>query len=307
MNKERFLVEAPYAVARRTKNLRILVTGAAGKIGSCVVMELVKHGHWVRALDRRPLPADVRAGAETLYADLADPLTLLNAVQGCNAVAHIGAIPNPGLPPDEILRINVVGTQNVLEAARAEGIEKVVLTSSVGALGFSFPTHPCLPDYLPVDTQHPRRPQDIYGLSKLMNEESAAAMTRLCGMTTIVLRPPAVWDLNQANQRGWLKGAMERHGENRDPSLWGYIDVWDQAVAFRLALETGLTGHHVFFTMTDDLAVNATAAELTERHFPQLLPDLARLTGQTFYDLTPAREQLGFVAERTWRKALEED
>ena len=45
--------------------------------------------------------------------------------------------------------------------------------SSVGALGFSFPKHPCLPDYLPVDTAHPRRPQDVYGLSKLMNEESA--------------------------------------------------------------------------------------------------------------------------------------
>ena len=283
------------------------MTGAAGKIGSRVVMELVKHGHQVCALDRRPLPADVRASADTLYADLTDPLALLNAVQGCDAVAHIGAIPNPGLPPDEILRINVVGTQNVLEAARAEGVPKVVLTSSVGALGFSFPTHPCLPDGLPVGAAHPRRPQDIYGLSKLMNEESAAAMTRLCGMTTIVIRPPAVWDLDQAKQRGWLQGAMERHGENRDPSLWGYIDVLDQAVAFRLALEAELTGHHVFFTMADDLAANATASELTERHFPQLLPDLARLTGQTFYDLAPARDQLGFAAERTWRKVLEEN
>ncbi len=245
--------------------------------------------------------------AEVVYADLTDPLALLNAASGCAAVAHIGAIPSPSLPPDELLRINVIGTQNVLEAARAEGIEKAVLTSSVGALGFSFPTHPCLPDYLPVDTAHPRRPQDAYGLSKLMNEESAAAMTRLCGMTTIVIRPPAVWDLDRAKQHGWLRRTLESRGEDRDPSLWGYIDVADQAVALRLALESPLTGHHVFYTMADDLGVSAAVQELTERHFPHLLPDLARLTGQTFYALAPAREQLGFVAARTWRQVLGEE
>jgi UDP-glucose 4-epimerase len=285
--------------------VQILVTGAAGRIGSKVVPELARHGHTVKALDRRQMPPEVRHAAETVYADLTDPLAMLNAVRGCEAVAHIGAIPAPTVPPDELLRLNVVGTQNVLEAAAAHDIPRVVLTSSVGALGFSFPTHPCLPDYLPVDTAHPRRPQDVYGLSKLMNEESAAAMTRLNGMTTIVLRPPAVWDLQRAKQHGWLRRAAERRGEERDNSLWGYIDVHDQAVAFRLALESDLTGHHVFYTMADDLGVNATARELTERHLPNLMPYLDRLTGGTFYDLTPAREQLGFVAERTWRQALE--
>ena len=269
--------------------------------------ELANHGHRVLALDRRPLPADVRAMADVLYADLTDPIAMLNAVHGCDAVAHIGAIPSLSVPSHELLRMNVIGTQNILEAARAENIPKVVLTSSIGALGFSFPTHPCLPDYLPVDTAHPRRPQDIYGLSKLMNEECAAAMTRLCDMATIVIRPPAVWDIDRAKQHGWLRRSAERTGEERDSALWAYIDVQDQAVAFRLALETPLTGHHVFYTMADDLGVNATIAELTERHFPNLLPDLARLTGNTFFDLTPAREQLGFVAERTWRKALEEE
>ena len=285
--------------------MRILVTGAAGRIGSHVVRELATHGHTVRALDRRPLPPDVREVSEPLYADLTDALAMLNAVTGCDTIAHIGAIPGPNLPADEVLRLNVIGTQNILEAAAAHDISRVVLTSSVGALGFSFPTHPCLPDYLPVDIAHPRRPQDIYGLSKLMNEESAAAMTRLRGMTTIVIRPPVVWDLERARQRGWLKHTSERHGEGWDPSLWGYIDVHDQAMAFRLALESSLTGHHVFFTMADDLGVNATLVELAARHLPDLLPHLVRLTGRTFYDLTPARDQLGFTAEQTWRKVLE--
>ncbi len=283
------------------------MTGAAGKIGSKVVQELVKYGHTVRATDRRPVPGEVRTMAEVVYADLTDPLALLNAVRGCDAAAHIGAIPSPSVPPDEVLRLNVIGTQNILEAARAEGLSKVVLTSSIGALGFSFPTHPCPPDYLPIDTAHPRRPQDIYGLSKLMNEESAAAMTRLCGLTTIVIRPPYVMDLDQAKERGWLKSFPERKGDHYDSSFWSYIDVLDQAIAFRLALEADLVGHHVFYTMADDFVVNATASALAERHLPQLTGDLPRLTGQTFFDLAPAREQLGFTAKRTWRKALEED
>ena len=285
--------------------MRILVTGAAGRIGSKVVPELVKHGHTVKALDRRQMPPEVRHAAETVYADLTDALAMLNAVGGCDAVAHIGAVPSPSVPPDEVLRLNVIGTQNVLEAASAHDIPRVVLTSSVGALGFSFPKHPCLPDYLPIDTAHPRRPQDSYGLSKLMNEESAHAMTRLTGMTTIVIRPPFVMDLERAKAHGWLQRMTERRGEERDNSLWGYIDVHDQAVAFRLALESDLTGHHVFYTMANDLTVSVTARELAERHLPNLLGDLDRLTGKTFYDLTPAREQLGFVAERTWRGVLE--
>ncbi len=251
------------------------------------------------------MPQEVRAAAETVYADITDSLSLLNAAAGCDSIAHLAAIPAPHAPADEVLRLNVIGTQNALEAAHAHDIPRVVLTSSVGALGFSFPKHPCLPDYLPVDVAHPRRPQDSYGLSKLMNEESAHAMTRLTGMTTIVLRPPAVWDLDRAKRHGWLQRALDNKGEERESSLWGYIDVRDQATAFRLALESDLSGHHVFYTMADDLRVNATVRELTERHLPDLIPYLDRLTGRTFYDLTPARAQLGFVAERTWGSVLE--
>ena len=270
-----------------------------------MVLELAGHGHTIRALDRRPLPQEVRAVAEAVYADITDPLSLLNAAAGCDAIAHLAAIPGPFGPADEVLRLNVIGTQNALEAAHAHDIPRVVLTSSVGALGFSFPKHPCLPDYLPIDTAHPRRPQDVYGLSKLMNEESAQAMTRLTGMTTIVLRPPAVWDLDRAKRHGWLQRTRERRGDERDPSLWGYVDVHDQAIAFRLALESDLTGHHVFYTMADDLGVNATARELAERHLPDLAGQVDRLNGNTFFDLTPARQHLGFVAERTWRAALD--
>ncbi len=289
--------------------MKILVTGAAGLLGAWVARELADHGHHVLTLDRRPLPADLRRdNVQAVYADLGDPLAVLGAAANCEAIAHLAAYAGPNAPTRaDLLRVNVIGTQNILDAAEAHGMAKVVLTSSVGALGFSFPTHPCLPDYLPVDASHPRRPQDIYGLSKLMSEECAAAMTRRCGLTTIVFRPPYVMDLEHARARGWLQRKIQQGSQERDSSLWGYIDVRDQARAYRLALESDLTGHHVFYTMADDVASELTVRELAERFLPSLAEQAARLPGNCFYDLAPTRDLLGFVAERVWRAEMERE
>jgi len=288
--------------------MRVLVTGASGRVGSAVVPELAEHGHHVCALDNRPISPDVRRErVSVLYADITDTLAMLSVCAGFDAVVHIAAYPSPGrLTSAELLRVNVLGTQNMLDAAVANGIPKVVLTSSVSALGFSFPTHPCLPDYLPVDLAHPRRPQDIYGVSKLMNEEGAAAMSRKTGLTTIVLRPPAVFDLEKAKADGWLPRMVERSKEHRHDSLWAYIDERDLARAYRLAVESSLTGHHVFYAMTDDVSADATPAELAARHLPDLAAQAECLPGNGFYDLSATREHLGFEAERTWRKIMEQ-
>lgn len=289
--------------------MRVLVTGAAGRVGAAVVPELAAHGHDICALDTRPLPSEVRVpGVQPLYADITDPLAMLNATVGFDAIIHIAAYASPWrLTAAELLRVNVIGTQNMLEAAVTHGIGKVILTSSVGALGFSFPTHPCLPDYLPVDLAHPRRPQDPYGLSKLMNEESAAAVTRQSGLTTIVLRPSWVGNLERAAADGWLRRMLERGKESRHDSLWAYIDERDLARAYRLALEASLTGHHVFYTMADDVHVDATVADLAAQHLPpHLAQQAARLPSNCFYDLSATRELLGFTAERTWRKIMEQ-
>jgi nucleoside-diphosphate-sugar epimerase len=243
-----------------------------------------------------------------VFADVADPLAMLTAATGCDGLIHLAAYTTPyGITAAELLRVNVIGTQNALDAAVAAGMPRVVLTSSIGALGFSFPTHPCLPDYLPVDAAHLRRPQDVYGLSKLMNEEAAAAATRLHGIATVVLRPPVIWDLALARERGWMSWERIREDPGRmKKDLWAYIDVGDFAVACRLAAESTVTGHHVLFTMAEDVSAELYPAELAERYLPELAEDARRLVRPCFYDTQPARDLLGFVAARTWRQALEE-
>ena len=289
--------------------MRILVTGAFGKAGRWVVKELLANGHQVRALDRTPPPADLReSGMETVFADIGEPLPTMTAAMGCDGLVHLAAYPGPSnVTTAELLRVNVIGTQNVLDAAVAAGMARVVLTSSIGALGYSFPTHPCLPDYLPVDAAHPRRPQDAYGLSKLMDEEAAAAATRLHGLATLVLRPPIILDLEAANQRGWLPRMLDHNRHHYNKDLWAYIDGRDFAVACRLAVESDLTGHHVVYTMADDVSADATPQELAAEHLPQLVDDARRFTHSCFYDLAPARELLGFVAHRTWRQVLADE
>ena len=290
--------------------MHILVTGACGTVGARVVKELAQHGHFVRAVDNRPLPEDVRGltNVAAVYLDIADPLALLNNMADIDAVAHLAAIPNLNAGTNaQILTVNVVGTQNILDAAEAHGVEKVVLTSSIGALGFSFPTHPIMPDYLPIDVNHPRRPQDVYGVSKVANETSAEAWTRRTGKTTIVLRPPAVFNLQRAKTHGWLARGPQHRAEQFNQDFWSYVDVRDLAVCFRHALEENVMGHHVFFAMADDVFATVGARELIERHMPDFVRFADNLTGNSLYDLVHARDILGFSAEHTWRSVLDND
>lgn len=288
--------------------MRVLITGTSGLIGQWTARELLQHGYYVRGVDRKPPPDDLRRNEriDIVYADIADSMAMMQACEGCDAVIHLAAYPQPrNVPVDEMIRVNVTGTQNILEAAMAHDIEKAVITSSVGALGFSFPKHPCLPDFLPITIDHPRRPQDIYGLTKLMNEESAAAATRLSGMTTIVFRPPGTFDMAHAIAHGWLEHMPNWKPRHMETSFWGYIDVRDAARAYRLAIESNLTGNHTFFIMADGVGVGSSLQELTEEFLPHLVGDLPKLTGKSFYDLKPAEEKFGFRAKYVWRDLLE--
>src|SRR5579872_7430105 len=112
-----------------------LVTGASGFIGWHVARLLIERGHRVRALIR-PSSKLRELDAEPVSGDLRDRESLERAAAGCGLVFHVAADYRLWAPdPDEMYRSNVEGTRNLLDAARKQGVERVVYTSTVGCIG----------------------------------------------------------------------------------------------------------------------------------------------------------------------------
>ena len=281
---------------------KVLVTGASGHVGAAVVRELLDHGYVVRGLDQKPLPADLRGRIEMVYATLTDRLAMFAAAEGCDAVAHLAAIPHPQVPnPQDIIPVNVVGTANLLEASERLGIKRFVIASTCCTFGFYFAVHPFDADYLPLDENHPLRPQDLYGLSKTMMEEACAAYTQRNGMTTVALRLTTVTDFSHGI-KPWLKHHLTNREEKRR-DYWTYVMISDAARSFRLALENAPEGTsaNLIIAARDSFTVFDTHA-LVKKYFPQQIEPVAGLSSTaSLYDTRRAEAHIGFVANDTWR------
>src|SRR6478735_477081 len=154
---------------RRSNNMtaaarqRVLITGAGGNMGRMLRERLAAPGRTLRLLNRSPLtPAGPGEAVETISASVTDFAAVLAACEGVDAIIHLGGLSGEA-PFEEILHTNVLGSQHVLEAARRQGVRKVLLASSNHAVGY-FSRDDAPPDGLPADL--PPRPDSFYGWSK---------------------------------------------------------------------------------------------------------------------------------------------
>ena len=184
---------------------KIVVTGGSGRLGQFVIRELLAHRYEVLSLDRVP-PREKLCPA--WIADLRHAGDLFEAAKGAYGIIHLGAYQAPNLAPDaEIFNNNVTSTYNLLRAAADSGVKKVVIASSTAAFGFIYAKNLWAPDYLPLDESHPSKPQDSYGLSKVVGEQIADSIVAVHkGITISSLRFPGVnFDLSYAGFRDrWL-------------------------------------------------------------------------------------------------------
>jgi UDP-glucose 4-epimerase len=244
---------------------RVLVTGGSGAVGAYVVDELLQHGYTLGVLD---LVAPRQAQVRFHQADIRDLDAVLAAMDGYDAVVHVAGIPHPlNDPAKRVFDVNVNGTFNTLEAAAQHGISRVVMTSSESTLGFAFMTQAMVPLYVPIDEQHPNRPQDPYGLSKVVCEQICQSYSARYAMVTICLRAPWIW-LPQESQRAFYRSLVAEYG-SWNKNLWAFVDARDVAVAHRLALEAPLeTRHEAFFITAADNWTGRRSRELLAQYYP---------------------------------------
>lgn len=276
----------------------IVVTGGSGRAGTYIIPELTEHGHRVRNVDRRGPEGE--SHARLFRADVTDLGQTLAALDGAEAVIHMAAIAHPQSdPPQVVFHTNVTSIWNVLQGAELLKIPRVVLASSINAVGMAYSRENVPPQYLPMDEEHPTRAEDSYSLSKWVGEQIADSFARRRPVQIASLRFHGLWDTQSSQRR--------RPGQT-DPSpgakqLWGYTDLIDAARACRLALEADWQGHEVFFITAADTSLALPTREAIAATLPNV-PLRAELPGfSSAFDCSKAERLFGWRPERSWRDA----
>ena len=172
--------------------MRVLITGGAGLVGSPICRRFVSIGWDVRVIGLEP-DCDL-SGVTYAHCDIRDFDALAAHVAGCDAIAHLAAIPSTRTHPNHALfDINVAGTYNVFEAAARAGVKRIAQASSINALGGYWGCDDRQFDYFPLDEDHPTHTTDAYSFSKQLVEDIAAYFWRRAGISSVSFRLPAVW------------------------------------------------------------------------------------------------------------------
>ncbi|MCA0424857.1 MAG: NAD(P)-dependent oxidoreductase [Proteobacteria bacterium] len=159
-----------------------LVTGSSGRIGSSLVAALLARGEAVRGFDARP-SGRTAPGYSEVVGQFSDAQAAARAMQGVSSVFHLGAFMS-WLAADQakLFDANVEGTRALVAAANLEKVRRFIFASS----GEVYPEN--LPEYLPVDEDHPLKPASAYGLTKLLGEEIVRWAGRSAGLAFTILR-----------------------------------------------------------------------------------------------------------------------
>ncbi|MGA9364695.1 MAG: NAD(P)-dependent oxidoreductase [Bacteroidota bacterium] len=281
--------------------MNVLVTGGSGLVGKYVV-DILSQTRKVSVLDIRE-PASPKP---FYWVDVMNLPALVGALgHGFDAIVHMAGIPNPlNDPAEKVFAVNTVGTFNVLEAAARCGIKKLVFVSSESVLGFAFMTRSMAPDYVPIDEKHPLRPQDPYGLSKLLAEQICRSYSLRYGIQTVCIRPPWIW-VPEEKEIEMYRGLVNEYPK-WSKNLWAYVHVFDFASAILLALEANdLNIHEVFFVSAKENWTGSESRALLKLYYPNVTEIDESFGGyDSFISSARASAKLGYVPKHNWRELV---
>jgi len=268
--------------------LNLLLTGASGFIGSHVLEALRAAGHRVIALARpnSNVAHALECQAEVVQGDVRDLSSLRAAIRGCDCVVHTAALATDWAPRDEIFETNVRGTLNVLEACRAEGLRRAIITGSISSYGeednLSVKDESCsYNSHYPywLDRVFPSA-MNWYRDSKAQATQQALAFARAHHLDLTVIEPVWVYGEREFGTGFYAYVKAVRAGQRFMPgstrNRFHVIYAPDLAQAYRLACERALPG-------VERLLIGSPTAEPMHRIFelfcraaglepPRLLP-----------------------------------
>ena len=291
--------------------MKILVTGAAGRLGFAAARALVAAGHDVVSTDRR-----FRAGVPGRFRrlDLLDEFAAHAALEGCEVVVHFGNIPNVGAAPTPLIvyRENIAINANVFQAAADHRVAQVLFASSIQACaGDRTAEHP-VPSalaYLPLDGNHPANPGNLYALSKVAGEDLLRHYAqRLGAFAAVALRFPhivAPEDLEYYNAPSPRRAARRMLDEG-----FSYLSLDDAAALTRALVERRPPGFRTLLPAARGNKLGRPAADVAREYYPHVplrrplaemeslvdVSDIERCCGWTprdnaLFDQPPAADQ----------------
>jgi len=269
--------------------MTVLVTGAGGFIGSHVVEQLVAQGSRVRAFVRytsrtetdagwlRTLSDETLRSIEIVRGDLRDSSAVLQAMDGCEIVFHLGAvisIPYSYVHPRDVIETNILGTLNVLEAARTTQPKRLIHASSSEVYGTAQQT--------PMSERHPLRAQSPYSASKIGADKLVESFHRSFGVPTVTIRPFNTYGPRQSARAviptiivQALTGEQIRLGSLHPRRDFAFVE--DTARAFVLAAAAPeAVGREIHLGTNQEIAVGELAEKivrLTGRRVPVVSED----------------------------------
>jgi UDP-glucose 4-epimerase len=308
--------------------MKVLITGGMGVMGAEATRKFVHEGHrpviYARRRDER-LIADVLDRVEIELGDITDAERLTEVLKK-HAITHIVhaagyvSAPSAANVPQGIF-VNVMGTTNVLEAARQLGIERVVYTSAKGVYG-PFLGEDGFPTYKPISEDHPKNPARIYDSAKLMAEHTCLYYNSAFGVDVVLLRFATTFGPGKTERHGNMgvtsqiietpaKGLPFHHkqgGDEKDDFVYNK----DSALGIYLATVAGKLEHRVFNigsgigqTLNDFAAVlrrKIPGADITIGPGLNFLGLPWPLAG--IYDISRARNELGYEPQYDLERAI---
>ncbi len=306
--------------------MKVLVIGGAGYIGSHVVKELMRKGHSVAVFDNLSsgLRQNLFSENEFIYGNILIQQDLDAAfARGFDAFVHLAAFKAAGesmVEPEKYSVNNLTGTINIMNAAVRHGCLKMVFSSSAAVFGE--------PEYLPIDEKHPKNPENYYGFTKLKIEEIMAWYDRLRSLKFAALRyfnaagydvegfpcgleqkPANLLPVIMETAMG-MREKMKVFGTDYDTRdgtcIRDYVHVTDLAVAHVLALDyISKSGESLVVNLGSEKGVTVkemleTARKITGREIradyaERRAGDPAALVATSAY----AREKLGWVPKHS--------